>query len=621
MSLIGRNYSFQNPDPNSRLYRFKSLRYDPEMEELKQVLKAINKWETHKIQNLYRRAKKGTARGSQQAVIQLLKIIEDYKVEHMEADDPYMPHATAEQISNNRQGIHICDQAGDGIHMSPDADEFQLNTLVIGPPKAGKSSAIFYELSQMLFLPILILDIKNIWRHRAQALNAKVIQPPFHIDLEPPRGITWYDWIFSVLDGLALITGLQYGAVPFIEAAKIALQQREKYINHTQSNTSLSLRDIYHALDFVNTSRFKRDYILSCKTALQLIIGPNELFSAREGLPLNEIFTGRYIIECCYLSMIQCRFLAFYFLNYLLQASYHCLESSHLKGIIFIDISIQSLFMESFLLCLQLPRGISMSKYIVAQFKCQPWHSLTELSGSGEDFAPKSSSTSKNRPAKAEKSKVQPAADENLCSNNESGILANLSSDSKTLLYNIAFKLGLSVRERIKMLNFSCRTYENAKHELITKGLIIESVAGRKKYLITKPEAFEGFGLLCPYKNLKFAEHSFYMHITALNLKARLTINSVMLEYKIGTSGHTADIVTQSHDGILTAYELTLSASNIIQNCLKYNNTAFAKITFLCRNTDLMKAVKSTVYKAGLSLELLAKIDFLLLSSALKKEK
>ncbi len=337
MSLIGRNYSFQNPDPNSRLYRFKSLRYDPEMEELKQVLKAINKWETRKIQKLYRRAKKGTARGSQQAVIQLLKIIEDYKVEHMEADDPYMPHATAEQISNNRQGIHVCNQTGDGIPMSPDADEFQLNTLVIGPPKAGKSSAIFYGLSQMLFLPILILDIKNIWRHRAQALNAKVIQPPFHIDLEPPYGITWYDWIFSVLDGLALITGLQYGVVPFIEAAKIALQQREKYINHTQSNTSLSLMDIYHALDFVNTSRFKRDYILSCKTALQLIIGPNELFSAREGLPLNEIFTGRYIIECCYLSMIQCRFLAFYFLNYLLQASYHCLESSHLKGIIFID--------------------------------------------------------------------------------------------------------------------------------------------------------------------------------------------------------------------------------------------------------------------------------------------
>ncbi len=51
-----------------------------------------------------------------------------------------------------------------------------------------------------------------------------------------------------------------------------------------------------------------------------------------------------------------------------------------------------------------------MSKYIIAQFKCQPWHSLTELSGSGEDFSPKSSSTSKSRSAKAEKSKVQPAA-------------------------------------------------------------------------------------------------------------------------------------------------------------------------------------------------------------------
>ncbi len=136
-----------------------------------------------------------------------------------------------------------------------------------------------------------------------------------------------------------------------------------------------------------------------------------------------------------------------------------------------------------------------------------------------------------------------------------------------------------------------------------------------------KPEVFGSIGLTCPYPNKEFIEHSFYLCIKGSRLKDNPSNQTVTLEYKIGTSGHTADIVTQSHDGILTAYELTLSASNIIQNCLKYNNTAFAKITFLCRNTDLMKAVKSTVYKAGLSLELLAKIDFMLLSSALKKEK
>jgi len=223
------------------------------------------------------------------------------------------------------------------IQMKPSIDEFQLNTLVLGRPKGGKSSAIYYWLSQMMLLPILILDIKNIWRYRAERLNAKVISPPFYIDLEPPRGIPWYNWVFSVLDGLAIITGLQYGVVPLIEAAKIALQQREQYIKQTRQNTSLSLMDIYYALDFVYLSDFKRDYILSCKTALKLILGPNEEFSTREGLPLYSIFAGRYIIECCYLSMIQCRFLSFYLLNYLLQASYHCLEYASLTRLVFID--------------------------------------------------------------------------------------------------------------------------------------------------------------------------------------------------------------------------------------------------------------------------------------------
>lgn len=331
------NYDFQHPDSTSRLNKFRSICYDPELEQLKQILININLWETAKGQKLYRLAKLGTQRGRQNARTQILQLFEDYKVAHMESDDPYMPYATPEQISNNSQGIHVCNQVGNNVLMSPDVDEFQLNTLVLGIPKSGKSSAVFYYLSQILFLPILILDIKNIWRNRANSLNAKVIQPPFHVDLQPPRGISWYDWIFSVSDGLALITGLQYGAVPFIEAAKVALQQREKYINHTKNNTSLSLMDIFHALDFINITGFKRDYILSCKTALQLIIGPNDLFSTRKGIPLEEVFNSRYIIECCYLSMIQCRFLAFYLLNYLLQASYQCLESIHLKRIIFID--------------------------------------------------------------------------------------------------------------------------------------------------------------------------------------------------------------------------------------------------------------------------------------------
>jgi len=262
-----------------------------------------------------------------------------------------------------------------------------------------------------------------------------------------------------------------------------------------------------------------------------------------------------------------------------------------------------------------------MDKHI-AQFKCQPWHPLTELPGTGEDFVSKSPSTPENKSSVVvDKPKTSISADKDVCNRDESDALANLSSDAKTLLYNIVFKLELSVSQRNEMLNFSGRAGENAKHELITQGWIIESVCGRKKNLIPKPEAFNAFGLICPYVNVMFIEHSFYLHVGRLKLKDKKTVQSASLEYKIGTSGHTADIVTKDCNGILVAHEMTLSASNILQNCLKYKDTAFSKIIFLCKNSDLKNAVKSKVLNGGLPLDLLSKIDFMLLSLLLKEEK
>ena len=257
MTLDPNNYDFRHPDPNSRLNKFRSIGYDPEIEQLKQILIDINKWETDKGQTLYKRAKLGTSRGRQEARTQILQLFEDYKVDHLESGNVFMPVATFGQISNSGHGVHICNQTGNSIPMNACHDDFQLNTLVAGRPKVGKSSGVFCWLSQLLFLPLLIFDIKNIWRHRAQALNAKVIQPPFHLDLEPPRGILWYDWIFSIAEGISSICGLQYGVVPFIEAAKIALQQRQRYIDHTQTNTSLSLMDIFLRIGFCQFIRLQ----------------------------------------------------------------------------------------------------------------------------------------------------------------------------------------------------------------------------------------------------------------------------------------------------------------------------------------------------------------------------
>jgi hypothetical protein len=251
----------------------------------------------------------------------------------------------------------------------------------------------------------------------------------------------------------------------------------------------------------------------------------------------------------------------------------------------------------------------------IAKFEIEPWFSLNDpavvkpVQKSAANVKPVQNNQCEN--IADDKTRVQV--------NNNHSALDYLGSDAKTLLYHLVIKPGFSVREIMKELDFSGSTIEKAKHELITLGLIIESRGGKKKYLIPKKEAFGYFGIVCPYANTDFVEHSFYMHMLGLTLKKNPSCKKVSLEYKLTDSGNTADVVTTGNDGRLCAFEVTDSLTNIVQNSFKYEGLdAFSKITFVCRNDDILKAVKSRVLNAGLPLALLSKLDFILLSSILK---
>lgn len=254
-----------------------------------------------------------------------------------------------------------------------------------------------------------------------------------------------------------------------------------------------------------------------------------------------------------------------------------------------------------------------MSKFVIAQFECEKWHPLTDL--------PQKNSSPSEPKVDADRKRPTNSATVVKSSNLDvKDSLDSLSSDAKTLLYHLVIKPGFSVREIMKELDFSGSAFEKAKHELITHGLIIESKAGKRKHLIPKKEAFDHFGIVCPYANIDFVEHSFYMHVLGLTLKKNPSSKKVSLEYKLTDSGNTADVVTIGNDGRLCAFEVTDSVTNIVQNCLKYERLdAFSKITFVCRNDDILKAVKSKVLNAGLPLTLLNKLDFSLLGTILKE--
>jgi hypothetical protein len=337
MCFSEQDYNFQNPDPNWQSNKFKSLRYDPRLAELKQSLMAINLWERQKVQRLFRRAQKGTERGSQKAVNELLQIVEQYKQEHMQTEgSAFMPYALEHQISNNHQGIHVLDQAGNGIPMYVDQDVFLLNTLVIGRVGGGKSSAAFNILQQMT-VSRLILDPKNIWYLRAEALCAQIILWPYSVALEIPKSIDLADGLFSMLEGIAAITGLQYGVVPLSKARKLCVTQLNDFVSQTGKNGTICLQDIQHALNLIGLDGIKRDYLASCKAALMLLTEPNSLFATRKGVPVSELLNGDFILPCHRLSLYQSRAIAFYLLNYQLIDSYESLESTHLKSIILID--------------------------------------------------------------------------------------------------------------------------------------------------------------------------------------------------------------------------------------------------------------------------------------------
>ena len=186
----------------------------------------------------------------------------------------------------------------------------------------------------------------------------------------------------------------------------------------------------------------------------------------------------------------------------------------------------------------------------------------------------------------------------------------NLNAKTMILLWDILCYLFSSIRARIKRLAISGRVLEQAKNELTTKGVVIESSAGQTVYLIPIPATFAAFNLPCPYKRAVSIEHSFYVALHCFLFRKDVRYKTITPELPLGKTGQTADIGIVSHDGTKEAVEIILNTTNIITNAQKYAGTAFVRILFLCRDYQLRQAVKSSLHQSGLSTELLARLDF-----------
>lgn len=326
------------PDPERGPPVFKTLYGDPELLKLEQVLQEIHRWQDPDTQYWYRLARLGTPNTRLRAKARLQQIVADYAIAFMRSGDSYMPYANAADISNAGLGVHVLNQAGNSLPFFASTYAYCLLWLIVGPQGGGKSSAIYYQLSQLPNVPLLILDSKGTWQFRARQLQSTVIPPAyiqFDFDFDEDR-LQLY--LHALAEGIAFCTGLQYGVSCLYEALDIAMAQLATYSRQTGERTSLCLKDIRQALDLCDTRNPKRaQYFEAARTALDLLLGRNNLLATRSGLPLHALFEGRYILPCWHLSTVQCRFLVWFLLNYLHFLSLGQGESQSLKSMLVAD--------------------------------------------------------------------------------------------------------------------------------------------------------------------------------------------------------------------------------------------------------------------------------------------
>ena len=225
-------------------------------------------------------------------------------------------------------------------------------------------------------------------------------------------------------------------------------------------------------------------------------------------------------------------------------------------------------------------------------FPIEPWQSLTHIS-----------EQTVNTPDEPPSVSVKAAAPNILTSN-----VPKLVLDSIHYPYN-------QVRERIKRLRFSVRIYDAAKTGATQNGYLLSSSCGRAVYLIATRKSYDELGMPFPYKRATSnLEHSFYISLAAHLLKQQAGLKA-QIETPIGDKGATSDFTTTDKDGTMTAYEFTQSTSNLLTNAVKYQDTAFQKIVWLCRDAGTAKAVKTYFNKStAVSPELLKKFEYIHIS-------
>jgi hypothetical protein len=330
-----------NCRPINDYSQFKSFGANEKLLEIEEQLRKRHLLYEPEVQWLIEKAAFGAKTTSEWVIKNLESILKAESIEDMRTGNVWGPMGPQQLL--NCGNLHLYDQMN-GIEWKIPLNALTRGMLLTGPQGGGKSRFLIWLTKQLnsFSIPFFLLDPKLGLKDWAGYLNAEYVNvDDISIDLSPPLGLTYEQFLPALMPHIGDVLGLIYGDDILQDAAQICIDLRNQYIQKTDKNTEISLLDIYQAVPFVkDVSKGRRlGYREAVSTSLgRLLTGSGNLFKCRRGVDLRVLFNHNVILGCRSITdHFAAKFLAVFLLYWLYESERFSPPCDNLKRTVILD--------------------------------------------------------------------------------------------------------------------------------------------------------------------------------------------------------------------------------------------------------------------------------------------